>query len=131
MPKFSDRSMSRLDECDPKLIRLFKTVVEEFDCTIIEGHRGEDKQNEMVDLGRSQLGWPLSRHNGKPSKAVDVAPYPVDWEDRERFVMFGGYVLGVAKGMEIKIRWGGDWNRNTQVKDNRFDDLPHFELFED
>ena len=129
MPKFSRRSMSHLEGCHPNLIRLFKTVVEEFDCTIIEGHRGEEKQNEMVELGRSQLKWPLSSHNEKPSKAVDVAPYPVDWEDRERFLMFGGYVLGIAKGLEVKIRWGGDWNRDTQVKDNRFDDLPHFELF--
>jgi len=131
MPKFSERSMSRLSECHPDLIRLFKTVVEEFDCTIIEGHRGEDKQNEMVELGRSQLRWPLSNHNGKPSNAVDVAPYPVDWEDRERFLMFGGYVLGIAKGLEVKLRWGGDWNQDTQVKDNKFDDLPHFERVED
>jgi peptidoglycan L-alanyl-D-glutamate endopeptidase CwlK len=121
--------MARLEECDPALIRLFMEVVTGFDCTVIEGHRPEAKQNEMVELGRSQLEWPKSKHNQEPSQAVDVAPYPVDWEDRERFIFFGGYVKGIADSMKIGIRWGGDWDHDTQVKDNRFDDLPHFELY--
>ena len=29
--------------------------------------------------------------------------------------------------MGIKIRWGGDWDSDTQVNDNKFDDLVHFE----
>ena len=32
--------------------------------------------------------------------------------------------------MGLKIRWGGDWDMDTQVKDNNFDDLPHFEIKE-
>lgn len=27
-----------------------------------------------------------------------------------------------------EVRWGGDWNNNTELKDNSFDDLVHFEL---
>jgi hypothetical protein len=34
----------------------------------------------------------------------------------------------MASSMGIKIRWGGDWNGDWKVKDNHFDDLPHFEL---
>jgi len=30
--------------------------------------------------------------------------------------------------MGMKIRWGGDWDMDTQTKDNKFDDLVHFEL---
>jgi len=30
--------------------------------------------------------------------------------------------------MGLKIRWGGDWDMDTQTKDNKFDDLVHFEL---
>jgi len=129
MPTFSTRSMARLEECNPDLIKIFMEVVTGFDCTIIEGHRSEDRQNEMKETGRSQLDWPKSKHNKEPSEAVDVAPYPVDWEDRERFIFFGGYVLGIAVRMKIGLRWGGDWDHDTQVKDNRFDDLPHFELY--
>ena len=42
--------------------------------------------------------------------------------------LFAGFVMGIATGMGIDIRWGGDWNQNDQVKDNKFDDLPHFEV---
>ena len=34
----------------------------------------------------------------------------------------------VAKGMGITLRWGGDWDRDFQVNDNKFDDFPHFEI---
>jgi hypothetical protein len=30
--------------------------------------------------------------------------------------------------MGIELRWGGDWDQDFEVKDNRFDDFPHFEL---
>jgi hypothetical protein len=32
--------------------------------------------------------------------------------------------------MGIKIRWGGDWDMDTETKDNNFDDLVHFEIKE-
>ena len=51
-----------------------------------------------------------------------MVPYPIDWDDRDRFHYFGGYVLGVAKQMGLNIRWGGDWNQDTQSKDIKFDD---------
>ena len=73
----------------------------------------------------------MGMHNSKPSRAVDCVPYPIDWTDRERFTLFAGFVLGVAARMGITLRWGGDWNMNFEVKDNRFDDFPHFELIKD
>ena len=42
---------------------------------------------------------------------------------------FAGVVKGIASQMGIGIRWGGDWDMDTEVKDNRFDDLVHFELY--
>ena len=113
-----------------------KKVVEKFDCTIIEGHRGKDKQNKAYADGKSKLKYPKGKHNKKPSIAVDVIPYPIDWSDRDRHHYFAGYVLGVAWGMYIqkeishKVRWGGDWDMDTKTKDNRFDDLVHFELYD-
>ena len=74
--------------------------------------------------------YPNSKHNKLPSKAVDVAPYPIDWNDPDRFYHFAGYVRGIAEGMGIKIRWGGDWNGNFDLKDQNFYDLPHFELLD-
>ena len=130
MPRFGTRSKSRLHTCDGRLIELFNKVVKEFDCTVIEGHRGKDAQNEAYNKGNSKLKFPNGKHNKSPSVAVDVAPYPIDWKDRDRFHYFGGYVLGIAKSLGLNIRWGGDWNQDTQTKDNKFDDLVHFEIKE-
>ena len=128
MPKFGRTSRKRLKTCDEDLIFLFEEVVKYFDCSIIEGHRGKRLQNKYFKEGKSQLKYPDGNHNKKPSSAVDVVPYPIDFNDRERMTYFAGFVKGVALILGIPIRWGGDWNGNTDLKDNNFDDLPHFEL---
>ena len=46
----------------------------------------------------------------------------------EAGLYFAGMVMGIAKAKGIGLRWGGDWNQNTELKDNGFDDLPHFEI---
>ena len=130
MPRFGKRSIGRLQTCDQKLQELFYEVVKHFDCSIIEGHRGEERQNKAYADGKSKVKYPNGKHNKFPSVAVDVAPYPIDWSDRDRFHYFGGFVLGVAKEMGMNIRWGGDWNQDTETKDNKFDDLVHFEIKE-
>jgi len=130
MPRFGSRSINRIKTCDQRLQELFYEVVKHFDCTIIEGHRGEERQNKAYNDGKSKVKYPNGKHNQFPSVAVDVAPYPIDWSDRDRFHYFGGFVLGVAKQKGLNIRWGGDWSMDTQTKDNKFDDLVHFEIKE-
>ena len=128
MPKFGRASKKRLKTCDEDLVFLFEEVVKYFDCTVLEGHRGKKLQNKYFKEGKSKLQFPDGNHNKIPSFAVDVVPYPIDWEDRERMTYFAGYVKGIAMMLGIPIRWGGDWNGNNDLKDNNFDDLPHFEL---
>ena len=128
MPRFGTKSRGRLSSCHPDLQKVFNQVIKEIDCSILCGQRGEKEQNKAFDEGRSKVRFPDGRHNANPSNAVDVAPYPIDWEDRERFNLFAGYVLGIADSMGIRLRWGGDWDRDWTVKDNKFDDLPHFEI---
>ena len=128
MPSFSQTSKDRLATCDARLQRVFNEVIKYFDCTVVQGHRGQAEQDAAFAAGKSQLKWPNGNHNSMPSKAIDVIPYPIDWSDRERMTLFAGFVMGIAQGMGIDIRWGGDWNENTKVKDNSFDDLPHFEV---
>ena len=128
MPKFGSKSKERLATCDEKLQKVFNEVIKYVDCSILEGHRDERAQDKYYKEGKTKVRYPMGRHNSKPSRAVVVVPYPVDWEDRERFHLFSGFVLGLASGMGITLRWGGDWNRNFEVDDNKFDDFPHFEL---
>jgi len=128
MPKFGKNSRNRLATCDKRLQEVFNEVIKHVDCSVLEGHRGEERQNRFVDEGKSKVRFPNGRHNAVPSRAVDITPYPVDWEDRERQTLFAGFVLGLASGMGINLRWGGDWDQDFQVVDNRFDDFPHFEI---
>lgn len=127
MPAFSKKSLEKLNTCHPDLRRLFLEMVVRFDCTVLCGHRGEAEQDEANRTGRSQVKFPNSLHNSKLSMAVDVAPYPVDWTDRDRFHYFAGQVVATAHGMGINLRWGGDWDGDTKPRNNKFDDLPHFE----
>lgn len=128
MPKFSKRSKERLDSCHPDLIRLFEKVVEKYDCSVLEGYRSNTRQEELFEQGMSKLRAGQSKHNNVPSLAVDVAPYPIDWNDKIRFYHFVGYVKGVADQLGIKIRCGADWDSDNDLHDQTFFDLPHFEL---
>jgi|TARA_R100001591_G_scaffold87933_2_gene94011 peptidoglycan L-alanyl-D-glutamate endopeptidase CwlK len=135
MPRYSSRSKRRLATCDQRLQDVFNEVIKHVDCSILEGYRNKERQNKLYDEKRTKVKYPNGRHNVNPSKAVDVTPYPVDWEDRERQTLFAGFVIGIARSMGIKIRWGGNWdmyseNGRWEVKDNRFDDFPHFEIKE-
>ena len=129
MPRFGKRSKKNLKSCDLRLQRIFNEVIKHVDCSVIEGHRDEKRQNKLYAEGKTQVKYPNGRHNAYPSLAIDCVPYPIDWEDRERFTLFAGFVKGLAMGMYgIKLRWGGDWDNDFEVQDNRFDDFPHFEI---
>lgn len=134
MPKFSQESFSRLSTCHIELQTLFYEVVRSFDCSILEGHRNEVDQEMAFHNGSSKVHWPNGKHNGQPSMALDAAPHPVNFADIKRFYLFGGFVLGIAQRlkdegkMTYSVRWGGDWDRDTQINDQSFNDLCHFEL---
>ena len=128
MPKFGRKSKENLNTCDSRLQKIFNEVIKHVDCSVLEGHRSKDRQNKLYEEGKTKVKYPNGRHNRQPSSAVDVTPYPVDWKDRERQTLFAGFVIGVASQMGINLRWGGDWDQDFQVVDNRFDDFPHFEL---
>ena len=130
MPYFGRRSKKHLATCDERLQKVLKEVIKHVDCAVIEGHRSEERQNKLYEEGKTKVYWPNGRHNASPSKAVDVVPYPIDWDDRERFHLFAGFVIGIAKSMGITLRWGGDWDQDWTVMDNKFDDFPHFEIKE-
>ena len=134
MAIFSPKSMEKLQTCHKDLQTLMWEVIKGFDCIVLQGYRGQAEQDKAFADGRSKLQWPNGKHNSNPSMAVDIAPYPVDWKDSGRFTLLGGYVLGVAAQlrrdgrMAFDVRWGGDWNGDTEMTAERFRDLGHFEL---
>jgi hypothetical protein len=61
---------------------------------------------------------------------VDAAPYPIDWNNTERFAYMQGLIKGIAMAKGIKIRSGIDWDGDGDITDHSFMDYPHFELDE-
>jgi len=141
MPKFSIESRTKLETCHNDLVVLFNEVIKSFDCKVTCGKRDKKEQDAAFSAGKSKLTFPHSKHNIVPpqtkSRAVDVYPYPIDMKDLSRFYYFAGFVKGVADQLYVdglishKIIWGGDWDDDTEVKDNSFNDLCHFEIVGD
>lgn len=120
--KYGKKSLERLSECRSDIQEVMLEAIKYMDLSILCGHRGEEEQNKAYDSGNSKLKFPRSKHNKYPSLAVDVVPYPVDWDNIERFKMMGYLILGIAKSKGIELTWGGNW---TSLKD-----YPHFEIKE-
>lgn len=134
MPQFSKSSINLLNTCHPDLQKLFNQVIKDYDCVVICGSRSDYDQKKAFDEGKSKIDGVKIKSKHQVSKqnpfsrAIDIAPSPLDWNDKQRFYHFAGYVEGIADMLGIKIRWGGDWDSDKDFKDNKFNDLVHFEL---
>lgn len=130
MPKFGERSERNLETCHTDIQIVLREVIKDIDFSVICGHRGPKEQNEAYKAGNSKLQYPDSKHNGFPSEAVDIVPYPLDYNDLGSFYLLAGYILRVAHEKGIKMRFGGDWDKDWKTTDQKFNDLGHFELGE-
>lgn len=130
MPSFSKLSADRLATCDPRIQEVLNEAIKHIDFTILCGTRGQQAQEQAFHDGKSKEHWPNSKHNKVPSLAVDIAPWPVNWQNLSRFRITCAFILGIAAAKGIKMRWGGDWNMNYDDSDEKFVDAGHLELME-
>ena len=116
--KLGTRSKQSLSGVHVDLVAVVEKAIEitEVDFSVIEGIRHIERQRQLVKAGKSTTL--NSRHI--TGHAVDMVPYPVDWEDLERFELMAKAMKLAAEELEIPIVWGGDWKS--------FYDAPHFEL---
>lgn len=128
MPSFSKRSLEKLGTCSQDLQNICYEVIKHFDFSVVCGHRNKADQDAAFKAGNSKLQFPNSKHNSYPSKAIDIIPYPVDYKDERAFYYLAGLMKMVAIAQGKRLRWGGDWNGDNNFKDNKFNDLGHFEL---
>lgn len=120
MPKFGLKSLQNKKTLHPLLQEIVDEAIKHTDFSIIWGYRTKEKQNEAYAKGNSQLRFPLSKHNRNPSEAMDLVPWPVDWNNIPAFEQLSKLIKWIAKEKEIEIVWGGDWKR--------FRDYAHYEL---
>jgi peptidoglycan L-alanyl-D-glutamate endopeptidase CwlK len=116
--KLGTRSLQSLSGVHPDMVAVVKRAIEitEQDFTVIEGIRNVNRQRALLKAGKSTTM--NSRHI--TGHAVDMVPWPVDWNDLERFEVVSEAMKAAAEELEISIVWGGDWKS--------FYDGPHFEL---
>ena len=100
MFKFGKKSKERLKGVDVKLVNVLNELIKIMDVTIIEGLRSEERQKELLAKGATKVKY--SKH--MEGKAVDLAPYPIDWKNRDGFHYMGGMIRGIAKQLGVKHR---------------------------
>lgn len=128
MPKFSKSSKERLATCHPDLQAVCNELIKQYDFSVLCGHRGEREQNEAYKKGTSNVRYPNSAHNKKPSMAVDIAPYPINWDDISRFnemlIRFDtvANILRAEGKIKSQFVYGGQW---AKLKD-----WPHIQVKE-
>ncbi|MFH1742796.1 MAG: M15 family peptidase [bacterium] len=131
MPTFGKNSEKHLATCCPLLPPLARRIVKRFDCSVVYGRRGKKAQDHAFDMGWTSKKYPSSLHNveaPKLSRAIDLVPWPIDWNDIRRNYYFSGYVRGIAEEIGIPLRHGSDWDGDYDINDQTLDDPCHFEV---
>ena len=120
MPSFGTKSQERLETCDPRIQLVLQEAIKHYDFSVLEGHRTEEKQQEYFESGASKVKFHHSKHNVFPAMAVDVVPYPIDWDNLQRFKDLSEVIKEACKTVDVSnLHWGYDlWQW----------DMPHWEL---
>ena len=108
--KLGKTSLARLKGVDETLVNVVKRAIEisEVDFTVLEGVRTIERQRELYAQGRTAPGkivtWTMkSRHI--EGKAVDLVPYPLDWNDIEKFNKIKDAMFQAAKELNVNLCW--------------------------
>lgn len=137
--KLSRLSNERLQGVHPKLVEVVRLAITKTkqDFFVLEGVRTPERQQALYAQGRTKPGpkvtWTLTSNHFKDPKtgfghAVDLAPYPLDWNDLKKFDAISKAVFEAAKELGVTIRWGADWNQNGKPRERGESDSPHFEI---
>lgn len=147
------RSISSLSGVHPDLERVVRRAIEltKQDFTVIEGVRTQARQHQLYGQGRTaaelsaagvdpslakpreqKVTWTLNSNHAKKADgfghAVDLVPYPVDWNDLAKFHAIADAMFAAARELGVTIRWGADWDQDGKRREKGESDSPHFEL---
>lgn len=149
--RLSQRSLDRLIGVDPKLVAVVKRAIElsPIDFMVLEGVR--TREQCMINYGKgrtasqcqakgvpakyaqpsvAKVTWLNNPFASKhcDGKAVDLVPYPVDWQDLKKFDAIAKAMLQAAKELGVPVRWGADWDGDGKPRERGESDSPHFEI---
>ena len=130
MPHFGTKSEAALATLEPGVQTILREAIKIYDFSVLCGFRDEAAQTAAFTASprASHVPWPESVHNTKPSLAVDVAPWPLNWKDTLAFARLAGIIEAIAHEHGYRVRWGGDWDGDGGSRDQTFMDLGHLEF---
>lgn len=128
MYKFGKNSMKHYNTLHPKLQEVLDIAIQYVDFSIVDGHRSKEIQDHYYESGKSKVKFPDSKHNAKPSLAVDLVPYPEMWSDLDKLQSLAYFIKGIGAAKGYNLRLGCDWNNNFKTQDENFLDYPHIEI---
>ncbi len=147
----SKLSLGRLNGVDANLVKVVQRAIEitPQDFMVVEGVRTKEQCYINYGKGRTvaqctakgvpaqyaqpklaKVTWlnnPLSSKH-VTGKAVDLVPYPVDWNDLTKFDQVAKAMFAAADELGVSIRWGADWDNDGNYREKGEYDSPHFEL---
>ena len=147
----SKLSLGRLNGVYANLVKVVQRAIEitPQDFMVVEGVRSKEQCYINYGKGRTvaqctakgvpakyaqpklaKVTWlnnPLSSKHVS-GKAVDLVPYPVNWNDLTKFDQVAKAMFAAAKELGVSIRWGADWDNDGNYREKGEYDSPHFEL---
>jgi peptidoglycan L-alanyl-D-glutamate endopeptidase CwlK len=136
--KLSQKSIDRLRGVHPDLIAVVKQAIEitTQDFSVLCGVRTAEEQAELYAQGRTKPGnvvtWTLKTKHVPGADgfghAVDLVPYPLDWNDLSKFDAISIAMMRASEELGVTIRWGADWDMDGLARERGESDSPHFEI---
>ena len=139
--KFSKASQKKLSECCAFIQEVAKVAlrISYLDFKINCAYRGKTAQNKAYDTKASKLKFPNSKHNKKPSQAIDIVICISDrsetWQKVHYCAMYG--IFKAAESLvkaefpifeKYNLIGGANWdNDDIIISDQTFQDLGHYE----
>lgn len=123
--KFGAISLGRMEGVHPLLRECSERALSYgiLDLTVppFGGLRTLEDQRKLMAKGASETLNSLHRvQQTGYGHAIDLAPYPINWNDLSRFMMMGALMFRAASEIGMPLEWGGMWRK--------FKDYPHFQL---
>lgn len=136
---YGESSQRRLGTAHHDLQIIAVRLIDFMDITILQSSRTIEEQIINIVNGVSETI--NSRHIPRdadghyapqlPSMALDLAPYPIDWNSdlwmRKAYFM-QGMIRVIAEQEGIAIIQGVDWDMDSVFRDQTFHDAPHLQL---
>ena len=139
MSALSHESRDNLNGVLPDLAQIAIEVTEFFDLHVLPGNvRTKEKEQELIDqhLSTTLHSMHIVQSDGY-GHAIDVAPTPMEWDDKTpsnlteyevRQLALSFYIKGYAQAKGLKVRIGADFHDDNRRTVPTFKDLDHIEV---